>query len=147
MKPFVFGLEKVLNLRKYYEDEARIELGRAVSVLAELEGMISALAAERARAAAAQFSPENSVVQIQQYMFYILRLDGKKEELLKEAAAAELKVEQAREKFLEASRERKILDKLKEKKQKEYRRLAMNEETKVLDDISSGAPARFEVTA
>ena len=139
MKPFAFNLEKVLNLKKYYEDEAKIELGRAVGVLAELEGRILAVAAERVRAAAGQFSPENSVSQIQQYMLYILRLDNTKEQLLKEAALAELKVEQAREKFLEASKEKKVLDKLKEKRQKEYHKEKMDDETNTLDDISSAS--------
>jgi flagellar protein FliJ len=141
MKAFAFRLEKLLNLRKFYEEEAKIELGRAVGVLAELEGKIRALAAERVRAAAAQFQPGNSAIEIQQYMYYILRLDNTKERLFKEAAIAEMKVEEAREAFLETSRERKVLDNLKEKKQKEYRKLKLNEETKVLDDI------RYKVTA
>jgi flagellar FliJ protein len=141
MKPFVFRLEKFLNLRKYYEDEAKIELGRAVGVLAELEGRIKALAAERVRAAAAQFRPGNSAIEIQQYMYYLLRLDNTKERLLKEAALAEIKVEEAREVFLEASRERKVLDNLKEKKQKEYRKILLDEETKVLDDIKKRVTA------
>ena len=135
MKPFTFGLEKVLNLRKFYEDEAKIELGRAVSHLADLERKLIVLAGERVRVATAQFSPENSATQIQQYMYYILRLDNIKEELLKELALAELKVEQAREAFLETSRERKVLDNLKEKRQKEYRKAQMDEETKILDDL------------
>ena len=54
----------------------------------------------------------------------------------------ELKVEEARNAFLEASRERKVLDKLKEKRQKEYRKEMLGEEAKVLDDISGGASAR-----
>jgi len=137
MRPFTFNLEKILNLRKFREDEAKIELGRATGVLAALEGSIFALAQERARAAAAQFSPENSAVMIQQYMFYLVRLDNTKEQLLKEAALAELKVEEARAQFLEASRERKVLDKLKEKRQKEYRKEMFAEETKTLDDIST----------
>ena len=141
MKPFVFELEKLLDLRKYYEDEAKIELGRAVGVLTELEGRITALAAERVRAAAAQFMPGNSAIQIQQYMYYLVRLDNTKDHLLKEAAMAAMKVEEAREAFLEASRERKVLDNLKEKKQKEYHKLKLNEETKILDDI------RYKVTA
>jgi len=141
MKPFVFRLEKLLNLRKYYEEEAKIELGRSVGVLAELEGKLRALAAERVRAAAAQFMPGNSAIQIQQYMYYLVRLDNTKDHLLKEAAMAAMKVEEAREAFLEASRERKVLDNLKEKKQKEYHKLKLNEETKILDDI------RYKVTA
>jgi flagellar FliJ protein len=143
MKPFVFGLEKVLSLRKHYEDEAKIELGRAVGLLAELEGRLRALAQERARAAASQFSPSNSAAIMQQYMFYLLRLDNTKEQILKETALAELKVEEAREAFLEASRERKVLDKLKEKRQKEHRKKALADETKALDEISAAAYARL----
>ena len=136
MKRFAFSLEKVLKLRKYHEDEAKIELGRAVGVLAELESRILALAEERARAAAAQFSPEHTATMIQQYMYYLLRLDNTKEQLLQEAALAELKVEEARDLFLEASRERKVLDKLREKRQKEYHKLMLKEEANALDDIS-----------
>jgi flagellar protein FliJ len=141
MKPFVFELEKLLSLRKFYEDGAKIELGRAVGVLAELENRIAVLATERVRAAAAQFSPGNSAIEIQQYMYYLVRLDNTKERLLKEAAIAEMKVEEARETFLEASRERKVLDKLKEKKQKEYHKIKLNEETKTLDDRRYGITA------
>jgi len=147
MKPFVFNLEKVLGLRKYREEETKIELGKAIGVLSDLEGRIRIIGRERVRAAEAQFSPENSASQIQQYMFYLLRLDNTKEELLKEAALAELKVEEAREVFLEASRERKVLDKLKEKRQKEYRKQMFAEETRILDDISGSAPARLGVMA
>jgi len=143
MKPFVFKQEKFLELRKYREEETKIELGKAISVLAGLENRIFAIVRERARAAAAQFSPGNSGAQIQQYMFYLLRLDNTREQLLKEAAMAELKVEEARNVFVEASRERKVLDKLKEKRFKEYRKEMYAQETKILDDNSGGRLARI----
>jgi flagellar FliJ protein len=138
MKAFSFGLEKVLNLRKFYEDEAKIELGRAMGVLADLESRLYAVGRERVKAAAAQFAPENSASMLQQYMFYIIRLDNLTEELLKEITLAEMKVEEAREAFLEASKERKVLDKLKDKRQKEYHKVILTEETKTLDDIGTG---------
>jgi flagellar FliJ protein len=121
MKPFSFGLQKVLDLRKHHEDEARIELGRAIGILAGIEGNIRAVGQERVRAAEEQCSFSGGE-QMRQYAFYILRLDNTKEQLLKDAALAELKVEEAREAFLQASSERKVLDKLKEKGQKEYRK-------------------------
>jgi len=111
-----------------------MELGRAVSDLSEIENKILILGQERARAAAGQFDPENNAASIQRYTFYLLRLDSTKEQLLKEAAMAELKVEEAREAFIEASRERKVLDKLKEKRQKEHRKETLNRESKILDD-------------
>ena len=136
MKQFAFSLQKILNLRKHYEDEAKLELGRAVGVLAELENRIFAIVGEQARAAREQFNPENSTAIMQQYMLYLQRLENTKEQLFKEAAEAEMVVEEAREKYLEASRERKVLDKLKEKRQKEYRKFVISEEAKTLDDIS-----------
>ena len=139
MKAFSFGLEKVLNLRKFHEDEAKIELGRAIGVLADLESRLFAVGRERVRASAAQFAPGNNALVIQQYMFYIIRLDNLTEELLKEITVAEMKVEDARNAFLEASKERKVLDKLKDKRQKEFRKAVLNEETKTLDDIGRGA--------
>jgi len=134
MKTFSFNLEKILNLRKFYEDEAKIELGRAVGILAEIESKILATITERARAAAAQFSSGNGAAEIQQYMYYLVRLDNTRDRLLREAALAELKVEEARNAFNEASMERKVLDKLKEKKYKEYRKTMFAEEAKMLDD-------------
>ena len=136
MKAFSYSLEKVLRLRKYHEDEAKIELGKAVGTLAEIENKIYSTAEEIVRAQAAQFNRENTAKDMQQYMFYLLRLDSNKENLLKQAAMAEVKVEEAREVFIEASRERKVLDNLKDKRFKEYRKTSLVEETKTLDDIS-----------
>ena len=135
MKKFSFNLEKVLTLRKYSEDEAKVELGRAIGILAELEFRLRYLAQERFRAASEQFSPGNTAAEIQQYTFYLLRLDNTKEQLLKEAAMAEIAVEKARAVFLECSRERKVLDKIREKRQKEHRKFILKEEVKTLDDI------------
>jgi flagellar FliJ protein len=82
---------------------------------------------------------------IRQYMFYLLRLDNLKEELLKDAALAEQKVEEARGVFKTAFQNRQILDKLKEKKEKEYKDAQQAEENKMTDDIAGNLrrePAR-----
>ena len=143
MKAFAYSLEKVLKLRKHYEDEAKIELGRAISVLADLEQKIFVLSGEIVSAKNAQFNPENSAAVMQLYMFYLIRLDAAREQLLKEAAMAELKVEEAREAFLEASRERKVLDKLKEKRHEEYRKELLADEVKNVDDMYTSSQSRF----
>ena len=44
--------------------------------------------------------------------------------------------------YLAASRDRKVLDKLKERRADAHRRLELVEETKMLDDISGGTAAR-----
>ncbi|MDR1057981.1 MAG: flagellar export protein FliJ [Treponema sp.] len=146
MKRFTFNLEKVLELRKYRERETEIELGRAVGALTEIENHIKALGLEKNRAARRQFEPEHSASVIINYELYLRRLDGEVERLIALAAEAELEVEKARALYLEASRERKVLDKLKEKRERDYRKAMGREETRTLDDISSGAPARKILT-
>ena len=137
MKAFAYNLEKILKLRTHYEEEAKIELGRAVGILSDIERKLMVLAEETVRAQASQFSSENSAVQIQQYMFYLVRLENIREQLLQDLTIAEMKVDEARELYLEASRERKVLDKLKDKRRNEYRKTVLAEDIKTLDDLSA----------
>jgi flagellar FliJ protein len=138
MKRFHFNLQKALDLRAYREQDAEIELGRAISRLTELTNRLKALAEERFRAAADRFAPSNSVEDMLAWERYITRLDNQKEQLLEDAAAAELTVNEKREIYLAASRDRKVLDKLREKRFAEYRKLALREEVKLTDDAASG---------
>jgi flagellar FliJ protein len=140
MKRFKFSLEKVLELRAYRGREAEIELGRAIAILTEIENRIFNLAQERIKAAGERFSQGSG--RIQDYDRYILRLDKTRDHLLEDAARAELKAAEAREAYLAASRERKVIDKLRERRQDEYRRKMLAEEIKTLDDSSGGSPAR-----
>jgi flagellar FliJ protein len=147
MKRFSFDLEKVLELRSYREREAEIALGKAIGELTRIEGEIKTVTGERFQAASERFAPGNGGREIQLYDLYIRRLDAALERLFKEAAQAELKVEEARKVFLEASQERKAMEKLKERRQKEYRKTLLMEETKNLDDIAGGAAVRQRLNA
>jgi flagellar FliJ protein len=146
MKAFHFPLEKVLKLNAYREQEAKIDLGRAIGVLTEIENRIKAVAEDRDWAAAERFAPDNGARKSVQYERYIHRLDQTRDQLLEEAARAELTVEEKRNRYLEASRDRKVLDKLREKREKEYRKEVFTGETKDLDDISGGKTARMLVS-
>jgi flagellar FliJ protein len=145
VKRFSFDPEKILRLRRHREEEAEIALGRAVSALTAIEERIDAVARDRFRAMAERFAPGNGGAEILAHERYIQRLDAAREELLKEAALAELQVEEARAEYIEASRERKVLDKLKERRQREYRKALLAEEVRTLDDLSGGAVARNRV--
>jgi flagellar FliJ protein len=138
MKRFQFNLQKVLDLRAYREQDAEIELGRAISRLTGLRDRLKALAEERSQTAAGRFTRSNSAEDMLAYDRYITRLDSQKERLLEEAAAAEFAVSEKRETYLAASRDRKVLDKLREKRLEEYRKLALREEVKLTDDAASG---------
>ena len=136
MKRFSFSLQKVLQLRKYREDECKIELGRAIGVLSEIENRIKTTASSRVNAAAQRFADAGNSAAMAAWEHYIIRLDQEAEKLVKEAAQAELVVEEKRELYLEASREVKAIQKLREKREKEYRKEMFASETAELDSIS-----------
>ena len=143
MKQFNFKLEKILKLRENRERETEIELGKAVGVLAAIETQIKNTAREKVLAAQYRFS--GNFNQMRSYEFYIQRLDQTRDMLLEKAALAELEVTRMRAIYLEASRDRKIFTKLKERQEREYRRNVYLEEIKITDDINSGRAAREAV--
>jgi len=145
MRRFNFKLEKVLRLRENREQETKLELGKAIGVLSALELQIKNLIVEKAAASQNRYSSNNSFFEMRSIDLYILRLDQTKEILLKKAALAEIEVEKARTIYLEASRDRKIISKLKERQEQEYRHTMNLEEIKAIDDISGGIAARKAV--
>lgn len=144
MKRFRFDLEKLLELRLYREKEAELDLARALGELTSIEAKLREVAAERSRVASDRFARGRNAFDMRSAELYILRLDKSRDALIEAAAKAELAAEAAREAFSAASRDRKVIDKLKEKRKTEYRRAAANEELKVQDDISGGTVARRE---
>ena len=134
MKRFRFALQRILELRERVEEEARIALGRAVGELTLIEQRIASVAEERRRAMGERFAPGNDFTDIQTYERYLNRLDRTREGLLQDAARAELVAAEKRDAFTEASRERKVLDRLRERRFGEYRKYVRSEEYKETDE-------------
>jgi flagellar FliJ protein len=134
VKRFHFALQRVLQLREQAEQEAKIALGRAVGELTLIEQRIASVAEERLRAAGERFAPGNTFADIQNYENYITRLDQTRHRLLIDAARAELVVAEKRDAFTEASRERKVLDKLRERRHREYKQYVQGEDYKEADE-------------
>ena len=134
MKRFKFNLEKVLQLRKFREEECKLVLGQAISVLNGIENEIKETAVKRHGAASQRFA---DVGETAPWEMYILRLDQQAQRLAEQAAQAELVVEEKRALYLEASKDLKAIEKLKEKQQKEYRREMLNLQMIEVDDITA----------
>jgi flagellar FliJ protein len=132
MKRFAFQFEKLLRVREFAENTAKEALGRQTRALNEIEYRIAQNALQRAEAAEKRFAQDNSVFDIDTYTFYIMRLDNEKTKLLEDAEKQNQKVEEARAQYIEASREKKIVDKLKEKQLKEYKKETQKSEEKEL---------------
>ena len=114
MKKFKFSLEKVLSLREFEEKQAQIELGKAQSVVNDLNNQLKYIASEKIKTneARANSSDLSFLMSIENYMN---GLEYKKELLLEELAKAQLVLEEKRAIVVEAIKKRKSLEKLKEK--------------------------------
>jgi len=140
VKRFRFNLEKVLELRQHHEQEAKNELGRAISILTAIENNIKQNALLHNQAAKERFTGinapnNNGILSMLAWDNYILRLEQEAQRLMEEAAQAELVVEEKRALYLEASRELKVMEKLREKREQEYRKEVLAAETRERDDM------------
>ena len=152
MKRFKFGLEKVLKLRQHNEHEARVELGRAIGILAGIENEIKRNAETRSGAIKERFvglgtgdgsdsrdSGFGGSLSMHAWDAYINRLEQEADRLMEEAAQAEIVVEEKRGLYIEASRELKVMENLKERREKEHRKEMFAEEIKEMDDRKVGS--------
>jgi flagellar protein FliJ len=142
MKRFTFNLEKILQIKIFEENECKLALGQAISVLNKIENDIKITAMRHHNAVEQRFvSPADMI----SWDIYILRLEQEAERLAQRAAQAELVVEEKRALYMEAQREVKAIEKLKEKRQKEYRKDMMNYQMAEVDDMTSARYGREEI--
>ena len=134
MRRFKFNLEKILQIRKFKEEECKIFLGQAISVLNMIENQIKETALKHHNASIQRF---NNSAEIMSWNTYILRLEQEAEKLSGQAAQAQLVVEEKRELYLEALKDLKALEKLREKQQKEYRREMLKKEMNEVDELTA----------
>jgi flagellar FliJ protein len=142
-KKFTFNLEKVLNLRSWNEETARLELGRAISALTAVEQSLARNDTERHAVHAADFGG-NLVNAMQALDSYHKRLEDEKKRLLVKKADAEKTVAEASEKWHEAAAQKKALENLKDKRKAEYKKAALAAEDMEMDEI---AQAGYSVKA
>lgn len=136
MKRFIWPLDRLLSFREFNEKQAEIALGHAVSKRDLVQGNLEETARKRVASARSR-TLGLSVHELLAIEHYIHRLDNDRDRLLEDLAAAELEVEQKREAYIAASRDRNALTRLREKKEVEWRKKSLAEEAAALDDIAS----------
>lgn len=134
MKKFVFSLQKVLELREYEEDKAKLELGKAVAELERIKRLLQEVAQNREKANLSR-KDTTDVIVLMNIENYIIGLDAKKEKLLEELTMAQMFFEEKRDLYTKAMQDREVLSKLKEKQLSEYKKEVLKEEENALDDI------------
>ena len=142
MKKFHFRLEKLLTIRKHAEELKEIELGKKVSVCLALENKISDR--KRMRKEAFFSNVPGSLDYEMLKGNYIFRLEKEIDNFSSKLKKAETEKAKALNEFLEASKQRKILDKLKERKESEYYKLQLLEEVMMSDDTAAASAGRKE---
>jgi flagellar protein FliJ len=136
VRRFRFKLEKLLELRGFHERKAELILAERAGRCALLDGKLRETAEARARTGREMFSTGRMLADYRASELYIVRLDRDRDRLTGELAAAELEREAARLDYVEKRKAREVLDKIKERRQGDYYRLAEREEIKALDDLA-----------
>jgi len=144
MRRFQFRLERFLELRRWKEREWEIALAKVLGECLLLEKRIEEIARE---VAASMLSAFVTGVQIDirgmaRRELYLQRLARERERTQAELVEGRKELEKVRAKYLEAAKERKVLDKLKERRSEEYYAHQLDEEYKSIDDMNTSAAKR-----
>ena len=144
MRRFQFRLERFLELRRWKEREWELKLARAQGECLLLENRIREIGEEIGASRLAQFSIGRrvDVESMARRELYVQRLAVERERAQVTLVEKRREMEKVRAGYLEASRDRKVLDKLKERRSVEYYDRQLDEEYKAADDLSSSAAAR-----
>lgn len=141
MKRFAFSLQKILDIREFAERQAQIELGRAVAEVNRINGDLEAVAQEKLR----MIHQKQQEMTLNDFVVrenYMKRLELTKERLLEELAAAQLVVDEKRELFAEALKQRKILSNLRDKQYAQYKKDTLVAEDNAVDDMVTARHGR-----
>ena len=141
MKKFVFDLQDILDIRKFEQQQAEIELGKALGVENEIQQKLNALAVrqtsiQKTMKGSTDF---NDIASANQFYSYVR---NSSEELMNQMAQAKLITEQKRKILKECMKKTDALESLKESEEQEFNQELKRQEAKQIDDIVTG---RFNI--
>jgi len=144
MRRFQFRLERFLELRRWKEREWELALARVLGECLLLEKRIAEITADVAASFLAVFRSGTriDIETMSRRELYVRRLSVERERTQAALVEKEKELEEVRAKYLEAAKDRKVLDKLKERRETEYYERQVDEEFKTIDDINTAARMR-----
>lgn len=140
MRRFNFSLERLLKLRAHKEQDWEIKLGEATGHCVRTKHAISEREKNH-RQVLADRSGQNREVMMAVEL-YMQRMRQETASLKKDLEGYEAERLKIQASYLDASRDRKVLEKLKEKQEEAYRKDELKRDFNTLDDINSGVAAR-----
>ncbi len=138
MRKFQFRLERFLDIRKYKEREWELKLaaitGVCISIRNRIEENLKKIVISMKQRA--MHSDSIDIENFLAYENFIVRLEHEISALQEELAIKELEREKIQDSYLIASRERKVLEKLKEKKEIEFYKNQRKTQFNEADDLT-----------
>ncbi|MCU0847810.1 MAG: flagellar export protein FliJ [Spirochaetes bacterium] len=146
MKKFKFRLQRLLDIREAREKEIKNELAKLISVQnrerSRQDDLRKRIEEQKNKYSGKMRSGRYSISEAVMYERFVdvsLRaIDAAEDRIL----AMEPEIRMVRERLVQASRERKVVDKLKERRKREYNDLAGREIAKENDDMNQKIYAR-----
>lgn len=134
MKKFKFELEDILKFRKFEQQQAEIELGKAIAVEREIQSKLDNLAQQKVSACehvrgSTNFTDITSVLKFNEF------IKVQTEFLMNKMAEAKLNTESKREILKKIMQKTDALEQLKEQQFQEYKIQLDLEEENITDDI------------
>lgn len=140
MKQFEFKLQKVMETTKTREELRKRELAKALVVFAQneslLEAMLDRLEEQIEEYNTRKLKPSMTASDLMNFSHYTEKLLTDIQHQKKTIEDLAEKVRQHREKLIEITKDKKILERLKERRYEEYRKKLRSMEQKFMDELS-----------
>ncbi len=140
MKQFEFKLQKVMETTKIREELKKRELAKALVVFAQneslLEAMLDRLEEQIEEYNTRKLKPSMTASDLINFSHYTEKLLTDIQHQKKTIEDLAEKVRQHREKLIEVTKDKKILERLKERRYEEYRKKLRSMEQKFMDELS-----------
>ncbi|KPK76569.1 MAG: hypothetical protein AMJ79_06310 [Phycisphaerae bacterium SM23_30] len=151
MKKFNFRLENLLKLRRQQEDLKKQVVGTLLGQVHEQQRqsleMAAAIQKEGAELKRQYQKGKVDLDWVGHYRLYVTHLHNVIQQRIKRVAEIQVILKAARQELVEASRQTKILEKLRERRKKCYDRQLRRNEAQQQDEISIGAYLRRDRSA
>lgn len=144
MKRFTFRLQRILDIREQIRDEARQELGRRNALLAQEQSVLARLEGELLRLNGAS----DGIVTAGNLLLtgaYALRVQKMIEQQSVKVEEARKAVVQAQERYIQANKDARALEMLRDKKRAEYDQEVLKEEINQLDEVAMQRASSREI--
>jgi flagellar FliJ protein len=144
MRRFQFRLERLLDLRRWKEREWELALAKILGECLLLENRITEIGVQIGASRLAVFTDgvRVDVQAMSRRELYVQRLTAERTRTQAFLVERRSEMERTRARYLAASKDRKVLDRLKDRRAEEYYDRQRDEEFKAVDEINTAAAAR-----